>query len=68
MPTALCTEHLFPSDNGCEDHYEAVEDVCLRISPFPRSFAEAKGPSIHDVRTIFGIYFAPPPYIVRILF
>ena len=26
-PTALCTSHLFPADNGCEDHYEAVEDV-----------------------------------------
>ena len=41
MPTALCTSHLFPADNGCEDHYEAVEDLCLRISPFPKSFTDA---------------------------
>ena len=41
-PTALCTSHLFPADNGCEDHYEAVEDLCLRISPFPKSFTDAR--------------------------
>jgi hypothetical protein len=22
--TALCNEHIFPKDNGCEDHYEPV--------------------------------------------
>jgi hypothetical protein len=25
--TALCNDYLFPKDNGCEDHYEAVRNT-----------------------------------------
>ncbi len=40
--TALCNEYGFPPDNGCEDHYEAVEDICVRVSPYPKKLKDAK--------------------------
>lgn len=37
----LCPDHLFPQGDGCEDHYQGVEDLCLRVSAYPLTHGEA---------------------------
>ncbi len=46
--TALCNEYFFPPDNGCPDHYEPVDQFCVRVSPVQKTFAEAKEICEHE--------------------
>ena len=37
-----CPNTLFPEWNGCDDHYEAVGNLCFRISAYPETYANAR--------------------------
>ena len=38
----FCPEHLIPEIEDCAENYDPVEDLCVRISPYPLAWQEAE--------------------------
>ena len=33
---------IFPTENGCQEHYEPAGDICIRESIYPESYESAQ--------------------------
>ena len=38
----FCPDHLIPSSTECSPNYERVHNICVRVSPYALSWADAE--------------------------